>query len=469
LEIGVARILIVCPDHVKREMSGPAIRYFELSHQLARAAHEVVLSQRARTSEIEMLRALAPRQDVIIVQGAMLDAFPFLARAGACLVADLYCPVYLEQIVESEHAGQPNGTAPLIETLRISLDTLRRADFFICASEKQRDYWLGMLTAVNRINSATYSVDHALRALIDVVPFGLSEEPPRKQAPAIRDAIDGIDADDFILLWGSSIYNWFDPLTLIRAIQRAKAQVPNLRLVVLSTHTANPDLDRETWMLAQARKLSQDLGLTGRHVFFNETLVPYDHRSDWLLDADVGVSTHFDHIEGHFSFRVRFLDYLWAGLPILCTAGDTIADAVEREKLGIAVPAGDVDGLAKAIRKLADPKRRAAIAANVRSYASTLTWSQAAQVLLTYCSKPTRAPDLAGLPGGKLMPVPLWGYAQVAVPERGGPVGLSNWRYYTVNAVDTLVYNGPLEVIRKAGRLFRRSRQPRVNGAAGAS
>ena len=40
--------------------------------------------------------------------------------------------------------------------------------------------------------------------------------------------------------------------------------------------------------------------------------MPYDERADYLLDADVGVSTHFPHIETEFSFRTRILDYLWA-------------------------------------------------------------------------------------------------------------------------------------------------------------
>src|SRR5664280_3299763 len=46
---------------------------------------------------------------------------------------------------------------------------------------------------------------------------------------------------------------------------------------------------------------------------------PYTERSDHLLDADVGVSTHFDHVETEFSFRTRILDYLWTGLPIVAT------------------------------------------------------------------------------------------------------------------------------------------------------
>ena len=53
----MSRVLIVCPDHVKREMTGPAIRYYELSHQLAAAGHQVTALTRSM-SKREDLRAL---------------------------------------------------------------------------------------------------------------------------------------------------------------------------------------------------------------------------------------------------------------------------------------------------------------------------------------------------------------------------------------------------------------------------
>ena len=78
----------------------------------------------------------------------------------------------------------------------------------------------------------------------------------------------------------------------------------------------------------ELQALSAQLGLTGKHVFFNPGWVPYERRADFLLDADVAVSTHLDHLETRYSFRSRVLDYLWAGLPMVLTAGDVLADEV---------------------------------------------------------------------------------------------------------------------------------------------
>ncbi len=41
-------------------------------------------------------------------------------------------------------------------------------------------------------------------------------------------------------------------------------------------------------MAVDARRLADELGLTDKHVFFNEEWVAYDDRQNYLLDADVG-------------------------------------------------------------------------------------------------------------------------------------------------------------------------------------
>ncbi len=84
-------------------------------------------------------------------------------------------------------------------------------------------------------------------------------------------------------------------------------------------------------MLAQRR--SEELGVLNRNVFFNDW-VPYGERQNYLLEADVGVSLHLDHVETRFSFRTRVLDYIWVGLPMVLSAGDALSDLVARQELG---------------------------------------------------------------------------------------------------------------------------------------
>src|SRR5206468_11661898 len=143
----------------------------------------------------------------------------------------------------------------------------------VCASEKQRDYWLGMLAANNRINPHEYDADPTMRDLIDVVPFGVPAEPPRPTGRALKGAYSGIGENDRVILWGGGIWEWFDPLTLIRAVHQIRDTHPEVKLFFMGVKHPNPlvpDMD----MTARAMALAEELGLTGSAVFFNDW-VPY--------------------------------------------------------------------------------------------------------------------------------------------------------------------------------------------------
>ena len=124
--------------------------------------------------------------------------------------------------------------------------------------------------------------------------------------------------------------------------------------------------------------------------------MPYEERADYLLDADVGVSTHFHHVETEFSFRTRILDYLWAGLPIVATEGDTFGTLIREHGLGRAVPAQDVDALVTALEEMLFDEDAASLArASVASFAGRYTWSTVLAPLVEFCRHPRRAADLA--------------------------------------------------------------------------
>ncbi|NJP07416.1 MAG: glycosyltransferase family 4 protein, partial [Chloroflexaceae bacterium] len=74
-------------------------------------------------------------------------------------------------------------------------------------------------------------------------------------------------------------------------------------------------------MYDQTVALADELGLRDTTVFFNDHWVPYTERGRYLLEADIGISTHLEHIETRFAFRTRVLDYIWAGLPMVVSDG----------------------------------------------------------------------------------------------------------------------------------------------------
>src|SRR5205085_4318094 len=184
-------------------------------------------------------------------------------------------------------------------------------------------------------------------------------------------------------------------------VDRLRADRPDLRLFFLGMSHPSPDVPAMR-VATEARALADRLRLTGTHVFFNEGWVDYESRQDYLLEADVGVSAHLDHLEAALSFRARILDYLWAGLPVVVTRGDVLADMVERRELGLTVAAGDVEAMAAALAALLDDAdRRQACRANVAAVAPELTWERGLAPLVEFCRAPRRAPDLLAHAGGR--------------------------------------------------------------------
>lgn len=432
-------IVVVTDDVIGARMAGPAIRAWSIASELASRGHRVVLFSRSestiaapsfevRSGDSAALRSLIQPCDIVVTQGYTTLFEPWILRAGKFLVVDLYDPIHIE-LLEAELGAQPAERDISVARAYDALDLqMEYGDFFICASERQRDLWLGYLSAKRRVNFANYLDDRQLRRLIDVVPFGTSNEPPPLGAPVMRGVVSGIEADSQILLWAGGIYNWFDPVTLIQAVGKLSDRYPRVRLVFMGTKHPLADGVSNTRLHAaidEARKLD----IIDRHVFFLEGWVPFQDRSRYLNEADIGVSTHFLNIETAYSFRTRILDFLWAGLPIVSTVGDGFSEVIERDRLGGTVQPDDPADLARVLEGLLGSADRLAKArAAVTRVAGSYRWSEALRPLIDYCEQPYLSPD--GKPTARSVG-PIYG-ARMSARRRAGHVqayvAINGWR-----------------------------------------
>ncbi len=404
----MARVLIVCSDRVGQSMAGPAIRCWEMARILAGAGHQVRLTVPARSDRqsgdfaihVATERSMAEGErwaDVIVVQGLVLTRYPVLAWTQKRLVVDLYDPFPIETL--EMHAGrslelQEAQFWPALSTLLVQM---RIGDLYLCASERQRDFWMGTLLAANRLNPTILSQDRTVRRLIELAPFGISaEEPAHSGTPAIKGVLPGIGADARVVIWAGGVYNWFDPLSLLRAWPAVVERIPAARLVFLGLRHPNPT-NPEMEMAQRALDLADGLGVRDKTVYFNTSWVPYDRRQDYLLEADLGVSTHFERLETRLSFRTRILDYIWAGLPIVATEGDSFAEWIERTGTGRVVGYEDRDGIVAAVTSLlGEQAQYDGAARRLRAERPSFTWECALRPLVEYCADPWFAPDIAG-------------------------------------------------------------------------
>jgi glycosyltransferase involved in cell wall biosynthesis len=335
--------------------------------------------------------------DVFVLQGFVLHQLPFLKAVPKPMIVDIYGPLMLENLENYFTFPSQDRHRLHDTTLAVLCEQLAVGDFFICASERQRDFWLGMLAALNRVNPRTYAQDCSLYRLVDIVPFGLASDPPKRTRKVLKGVYPGISAEDKVILWGSGIWDWFDPLTLIEAVGRVSRARSDVKLFFMSKGHPNPELNGalRLAMYARAVQLSKDLGLYNRFVFFNQDWVPYAERANYLLEADIGASTHYDYVETLFSFRTRLLDYIWAELPMLVSAGDSMGEeVVRRYGLGEVVPCQDVEGMSQAILRLADtPNLRAYYHPRFAGIRDQFQWDRAVAPLIRFCAAPYFAAD----------------------------------------------------------------------------
>jgi GT2 family glycosyltransferase/glycosyltransferase involved in cell wall biosynthesis len=358
------KVLVITGDAITARMAGPAIRAWHMAQVLA-GEHDVrLVSVNPHGAQLDApfpvlsarradLPAHVAWADVVILQGHVLELVPELKKPDSTklVVCDIYDPMHLELLEQGKQGTDEQRAKDLIGVTKVLNAQLRRGDFFLCASDRQRHFWLGHLAALGRLTPQLYDADPTADSLLAVVPFGLPGKPPTRTGAGPRGTLPGVGESDRVVLWAGGVYSWFDPLTLVRAVGELAARRSDLRLVFLGMTHPNPEVP-EMDIGARTRSLAASLDLTGRHVFFNDGWVPYADRKNWLLDADCGVTTHFEHVETTFAFRTRVLDYLWANLPIVTTDGDSFADLVRAERLGVVVPPDDRSALADALERV---------------------------------------------------------------------------------------------------------------------
>ena len=458
------RVVVLTADAVSQRMAGPAIRAWNIAKVLS-AEHDVRLvstnvGDSVANADAPFPVAVArPRElpghvdwaDIVILQGWALESVPSLKDdRTTLLVCDLYDPMHFEVLAQQRDLDGPGRDRAVEATVHALSEQLRRGDFFLCATQRQRHLWLGHLSALGRLTPRLYDADPTAQSLLAVAPFGLPDHPPRRSGPGPRALLDGIGEADKLVLWGGGVYSWFDPLTLVRAVHRLAGRHGDIRLVFQGMRHPNSEI-AESAVAHDVRALAARLGLTGKHVFFNETWVPYDQRHNWLLDADCAVSTHFEHVETTFAFRTRMLDYLWAGLPVVTSDGDAFADLVRDEGLGLVVPAQDPSALADALaRVLYDEEFAARCRRQVAAVRGRFTWPTVLEPLVRYCRDPRPAADRVRRPG------PLGGGVRPHPPAAPStPVG-ARLRADLGLARRYLRDGGVTEVARRAGGRIRR-------------
>jgi glycosyltransferase involved in cell wall biosynthesis len=410
---GVKReVLVIAHDRVGPAMAGPGIRAVELARALAEH-HSVRLAAPVGSEpiddgmpffEFDGARGGTIREALRGAEVVFSDPLP--PAVARCIedgsrrwVVDLYNPEPFEGL-EAHRLGRGPLHRRALDVVRIDrlLFAAQTGSAFVCANERQRDMWLGFLAAERRLDSGRYDADPEGRNLIETVPFGVPAEPPRPGPALLRGELFGADAR--ILLWGGGLWDWLDPLTVLRALSILRDG--DRRWVCAFIGTVRPVGGAHFKIGEQTTQLAEDLGLTEAGAVKFVDWLPYAARGGPLLEADAAVCAHLRTMETRFAVRTRLFDALWARLPIVSTDGDHWSDLVRARGLGAIAPPEQPKALAAAAQVVVE-RGRQHYAPALEALAEEHRWPRVAGPLARLIDRAGELPPAAAPLGARLL------------------------------------------------------------------
>lgn len=381
----MTRVALVPSEPIRPQMAGIGIRYFELARRLPEEDLDVVLLQpsdddvpaglgrvEVRRFERGRLAALVADCDVAVTQGQLAN--DLLTEVPALpSVVDFYDPFLIENL----HYLGSLGLDPYRNDHATWVLQLSRGDFFLCSCEEQRQFYLGFLAALGRLNPHRVASDPDLRGLIEVVPFGV----PRELPEAVRLLGERRRRERRLLFGG--LYDWYDPWPVLEAF--ASAAEESWRLLFI--RNPNPEGTPQK-LFTEVEAWCRNRGLWGGSVLALDW-VPSARRYDLLREVDLLVSTHRQTLETRLSLRTRFLDALAAGCPVVTSEGGAMSRLLRAHGAGWVVPEGDSGALLEAWREIlaggeeVTRRRRAA-----DGLLAEFRWERVLRPLVAFLKKP---------------------------------------------------------------------------------
>ena len=322
---------------------------------------------RCGTASPENLRRFSNDCDVVVVQGhAANDVFAHAIHVPT--VVDLYDPY----IIENLHYFPERGGEVFDHDHATLLSSLANGDFFLCASDAQRLFYLGAMLATGRLNPVAFENDPHLDLLLRVAPFGVQPHRPRPERDLDRPAV----------LFGG-IYDWYDPILAIDAVAIARRTLPGITLT-FNRHP-NPDLTpqgKTATAIDYAKRKSYDF------VAF-VPWTPYGRRGEFFDRHALALLTFPQSIETDLSMRTRVYDYLWGALPIVTSPAPGTDEILMRYGGGAVVREERAEAFAEAIvSMLSERERYEAMVSGTRTFVEEHQWRQSLAPLLDFCRRP---------------------------------------------------------------------------------
>jgi len=274
-------------------------------------------------------------------------------------IIDFHGPHALERAFQGLEASGWNSLQ--------KIEALRKADFFLCAGDKQKVYFLAWLLI---------SGFDLKKTPIASVPVCLSPDLPLR----------GPDQEEPILVYGGVYLPWQDPTAgLLTAAETLEQERVGILKLFGGGH---PFIPLEVPPLFQ--ELEERLKRFSRVSF--EGIRPHDELVSFYSRATAAVDLMAFNYERELAFTTRTVEYLWCGLPVIHNDFDELAVLIREYDAGWVLDPEDRTSLQTIISGiLHHPEQVHIKSRNAQTLVrDRLTWDKAVRPLVDFLKDPQK-------------------------------------------------------------------------------
>lgn len=306
------------------------------------------------------------------------------------LIVDLYVPIYIE-VSARDSADKVTEYNGFQRDLAYWNTAFKRGDLFLYANQNQLLYYLGVLSALGRLNPLTYKEN-----LLVHLPLGTEKLKSDKYVEKIKGQIPGISLKDKVIIWFGSIYPWFEIEQLYAAYKKFVSKNPEYKLLILggkNPFNNLPDFIKKYEFIFNESKKD---GLLNKSIFFQDW-VPYEERFDWLRSGDSVIVINKEGIENLVAWRTRTLDIITSQTVIMTNGGDPISEQLDAQKAIIKISSLEENPILEAFEKLKSltPAQSSEMKSKLNDFRETIDLTKVSKALSEKILAHYMAPDVS--------------------------------------------------------------------------